>query len=88
MFGEDMKTRYRPHYFPFTEPSAEVDVTCFSCHGKGCDVCQGTGWSMELLGCGMVHPKVLEICGIDSEKYTGFAFWHGYERISMVKIWY
>ncbi len=85
MFGEDMKTRYRPHYFPFTEPSAEVDVTCFSCHGKGCDVCQGTGWSMELLGCGMVHPKVLEICGIDSEKYTGFAFGMGIERISMVK---
>jgi phenylalanyl-tRNA synthetase alpha chain len=85
LFGKDMKTRFRPHYFPFTEPSAEVDVSCFSCKGKGCPVCNGTGWSMELLGCGMVHPKVLENCGIDPEKYTGFAFGMGVDRITMVK---
>jgi len=84
-FGEDMKTRYRPHYFPFTEPSAEVDVSCFNCKGKGCTVCNGTGWSMELLGCGMVHPNVLEACGIDSKKYSGFAFGMGIDRITMVK---
>ena len=84
-FGEDMKTRYRPHYFPFTEPSAEVDVSCFNCKGKGCNVCKGTGWSMELLGCGMVHPNVLEACGIDSKKYSGFAFGMGIDRITMVK---
>lgn len=83
--GEDMETRYRPHYFPFTEPSVEVDVTCHSCHGEGCSACGGTGWSMELLGAGMVHPKVLENCGIDSEKYTGFAFGFGVDRITMVK---
>ena len=85
LFGPDMKTRYRPHHFPFTEPSAEVDVTCLKCRGKGCDACNYTGWSMELLGCGMVHPKVLEYCGIDSEKYTGFAFGMGIDRITMVK---
>jgi phenylalanyl-tRNA synthetase alpha chain len=85
LFGKDMKTRYRPHYFPFTEPSAEVDVTCMACRGEGCPVCNHTGWSMELLGCGMVHPKVLENCGIDSEKYTGFAFGMGIDRITMVK---
>lgn len=85
LFGNDMKTRFRPHYFPFTEPSAEVDVSCFQCKGKGCDACGGTGWSMELLGCGMVHPKVLENCGIDSEKYSGFAFGLGVDRIAMVK---
>jgi len=85
LFGKDMKTRFRPHYFPFTEPSAEVDVSCFSCKGKGCPVCNGTGWSMELLGCGMVHPKVLENCGIDPEKYSGFAFGMGVDRITMVK---
>lgn len=85
LFGKDMKTRYRPHHFPFTEPSAEVDVTCFKCKGKGCPVCNYTGWSMELLGCGMVHPQVLENCGIDSEKYTGFAFGMGIDRITMVK---
>lgn len=85
LFGKDMKTRFRPHYFPFTEPSAEVDVTCFSCKGKGCPVCNGTGWSMELLGCGMVHPKVLKNCGIDPEKYSGFAFGMGVDRITMVK---
>lgn len=85
LFGKDMKTRYRPHYFPFTEPSAEVDVTCVECRGEGCPHCNYTGWSMELLGCGMVHPKVLENCGIDSEKYTGFAFGMGVDRITMVK---
>lgn len=85
LFGKDMKTRYRPHHFPFTEPSAEVDVTCMACRGEGCPVCNHTGWSMELLGCGMVHPKVLENCGIDSEKYTGFAFGMGIDRITMVK---
>ncbi len=85
LFGDDMKTRYRPHHFPFTEPSAEVDVTCIKCRGEGCSVCNFTGWSMELLGCGMVHPKVLENCGIDSEKYTGFAFGMGIDRITMVK---
>ncbi|MDD4727001.1 MAG: phenylalanine--tRNA ligase subunit alpha [Tissierellia bacterium] len=85
LFGEDIKTRYRPHYFPFTEPSAEVDVTCFKCRGAGCPECNHTGWSMELLGCGMIHPKVLENCGIDSEKYTGFAFGMGVDRITMIK---
>lgn len=84
-FGDDIETRYRPHYFPFTEPSVEVDVTCFSCHGKGCKACGGTGWSMELLGGGMVHPQVLENCGIDSEKYTGFAFGMGVDRVTMVR---
>jgi phenylalanyl-tRNA synthetase alpha chain len=85
LFGEDMKTRYRPHHFPFTEPSAEVDVSCIICRGKGCTSCNNTGWSMELLGCGMVHPNVLENCGIDSEKYSGFAFGMGIDRITMVK---
>lgn len=85
LFGADMKTRYRPHHFPFTEPSAEVDVSCLKCRGKGCSSCNHTGWSMELLGCGMVHPKVLEACGIDSEKYSGFAFGMGIDRITMVK---
>lgn len=85
LFGSDMKTRYRPHHFPFTEPSAEVDVSCLKCRGKGCPACNYTGWSMELLGCGMVHPKVLEHCGIDSEKYSGFAFGMGIDRITMVK---
>lgn len=85
LFGEDMETRYRPHHFPFTEPSAEVDVSCIKCKGKGCPQCNYTGWSMELLGCGMVHPQVLENCGIDSEKYTGFAFGMGIDRITMVK---
>lgn len=85
LFGEEFETRFRPHYFPFTEPSMEVDVSCFNCKGKGCEVCHHTGWSMELLGCGMVHPQVLENCGIDSEKYTGFAFGMGVDRITMVK---
>lgn len=85
LFGEEFSTRFRPHNFPFTEPSMEVDVSCFNCKGKGCEVCHHTGWSMELLGCGMVHPQVLENCGIDSEKYTGFAFGMGVDRITMVK---
>ncbi len=85
LFGEDMKTRFRPHHFPFTEPSAEVDVSCFECRGEGCENCNHTGWSLELLGCGMVHPKVLENCGIDPEKYSGFAFGMGIDRITMVK---
>ncbi|NLW52478.1 MAG: phenylalanine--tRNA ligase subunit alpha [Tissierellia bacterium] len=85
LFGEEFETRFRPHYFPFTEPSMEVDVSCFDCKGEGCSTCNHTGWSMELLGCGMVHPNVLEMCGIDSEKYTGFAFGMGVDRITMVK---
>lgn len=85
LFGKDIKTRYRPHYFPFTEPSAEVDVSCIKCRGEGCSQCNNTGWDMELLGCGMVHPKVLENCGIDSDKYSGFAFGMGIDRITMIK---
>ena len=73
LFGEDTKTKFRPHHFPFTEPSAEVDVSCFKCGGKGCRFCKGSGW-IEILGCGMVHPNVLRMCGIDPEEYTGFAF--------------
>lgn len=84
MFGPDTKTKFRPHHFPFTEPSAEVDVSCFKCGGKGCKVCKGNGW-IEILGCGMVHPNVLKIGGIDTEKYTGFAFGIGVERIAMLK---
>ncbi|MDO5715668.1 MAG: phenylalanine--tRNA ligase subunit alpha [Tissierellia bacterium] len=84
-FGDDMGTRYRPHYFPFTEPSLEVDTTCPNCKGSGCNSCNQTGWSMELLGCGMVHPKVLENCGIDPKKYSGFAFGMGIDRIAMVR---
>ena len=82
--GENTKIRFRPHHFPFTEPSAEADVSCFVCGGKGCKVCKGEGW-IELVGCGMVHPNVLENCGIDPEKYTGFAFGFGVERIAMAK---
>ena len=85
LFGEELDTRFRPHYFPFTEPSFEVDVTCTNCKGKGCEKCNGTGWSMELLGCGMVHPNVLRNCGIDPEKHTGFAFGMGIDRLVMVK---
>lgn len=85
MFGDDIELRYRPHHFPFTEPSLEVDATCPICHGEGCPACGNTGWSMELLGGGMVHPNVLEACGIDSEKYTGFAFGLGVDRIAMVR---
>ncbi len=82
LYGNDSVVRFRPHHFPFTEPSAEVDVQCFSCHGKGCPLCKNEGW-IEILGCGMVHPKVLENCGIDPEEYSGFAFGLGLERITM-----
>ena len=81
---EETKTKFRPHHFPFTEPSAEVDVTCFKCGGKGCRFCKGSGW-IEILGCGMVHPHVLEMCGIDPEEYNGFAFGVGLERIALLK---
>ena len=84
MFGKDTRTKFRPHHFPFTEPSAEVDVSCFKCGGKGCRVCKGSGW-IEILGCGMVHPEVLKVGKIDTEKYTGFAFGLGVERIAMLK---
>ena len=84
MFGPDTQIRMRPSYFPFTEPSAEVDVSCNICHGKGCNICKGTGW-LEILGCGMVDPNVLEASGIDSKKYSGFAFGMGVERIAMLK---
>ena len=84
MFSEDTKVRLRPSYFPFTEPSVEVDVTCSMCHGKGCKLCKGTGW-MEILGAGIVNPAVLDMCGIDSKKYSGFAFGFGIERIAMIK---
>ncbi|HNF47952.1 MAG TPA: phenylalanine--tRNA ligase subunit alpha [Chitinophagales bacterium] len=84
LFGQETKIKLRPSYFPFTEPSAEVDVTCFICGGKGCNVCKYTGW-VEILGCGMVDPKVLENCNIDAEKYSGFAFGMGVERITMLK---
>jgi len=82
LYGEDSVVRFRPHHFPFTEPSAEVDVQCFNCHGAGCPLCKGEGW-IEILGCGMVHPKVLETCNIDPEVYSGFAFGLGLERIAM-----
>jgi phenylalanyl-tRNA synthetase alpha chain len=84
MFGTDVKVRFRPSYFPFTEPSAEMDISCLICGGTGCNVCKHTGW-VEILGCGMVHPNVLDNCGIDSNKYTGFAFGMGIERITMLK---
>ena len=84
MFGPETEIRMRPSYFPFTEPSAEVDVSCNICHGKGCNICKGTGW-LEIMGCGMVDPNVLEASGIDSKKYTGFAFGMGLERIAMLK---
>ena len=84
MFGEETKIRFRPHHFPFTEPSAEVDVSCFACGGKGCRLCKGEGW-IEILGAGMVHPNVLRNCGIDPEVYSGFAFGLGVERIAMLK---
>lgn len=84
MFGKDTKIRYRPSYFPFTEPSAEIDISCNICKGKGCNICKYTGW-VEIAGSGMVDPNVLENCGIDSEKYTGFAFGMGIERIAMLK---
>ncbi|MDP4285469.1 MAG: phenylalanine--tRNA ligase subunit alpha [Bacteroidota bacterium] len=84
MFGKDVKVRFRPSYFPFTEPSAEMDISCLICGGEGCNVCKHTGW-VEILGCGMVHPNVLENCGIDSGRYSGFAFGMGIERITMLK---
>ncbi len=84
MYGQDVKIRLRPSFFPFTEPSAEVDVSCFICDSKGCNVCKHTGW-VEILGCGMVDPAVLENCGIDSTKYTGFAFGMGIERQAMLR---
>lgn len=83
MFGKDVKVRFRPSYFPFTEPSAEMDISCFICGGKGCRICKHTGW-VEILGCGMVHPAVLENCGINSNKYTGFAFGMGIERPALL----
>jgi phenylalanyl-tRNA synthetase alpha chain len=83
LFGKDVRVRFRPSYFPFTEPSAEMDVSCFICGGSGCRVCKQSGW-VEILGCGMVHPSVLENCGIDPEKYTGYAFGMGIERITML----
>lgn len=84
MFGDKVKTKFRPHHFPFTEPSAEMDATCFVCQGEGCRVCKGSGW-IELLGCGMVHPNVLRNCGIDPEVYSGFAFGFGVDRMVMLK---
>ncbi len=84
LYGDNVTTRFRPSFFPFTEPSAEVDLTCVNCHGKGCRVCKGTGW-IEVLGAGMVNPKVLDMCGIDSQKYSGFAFGVGLERIVMLR---
>ena len=84
LFGEETKVKFRPHHFPFTEPSAEVDVSCFKCGGKGCRFCKGSGW-IEILGCGMVHPRVLEMSGIDPKEYSGFAFGVGLERIALLK---
>ncbi len=82
IYGESAVIRFRPHHFPFTEPSAEVDLQCFNCHGEGCRICKGEGW-IEILGCGMVHPKVLSNCGINPEEYSGFAFGIGLERLVM-----
>ena len=84
MFGDKVKTKFRPHHFPFTEPSAEMDATCFVCEGEGCRICKGSGW-IEVLGCGMVHPQVLRNCGIDPEEYSGFAFGFGVDRMVMLK---
>ncbi len=84
MFGEDTRVKFRPHHFPFTEPSAEMDMSCFQCGGKGCRFCKGEGW-IEILGCGMVHPHVLEMSGIDPKEYSGFAFGVGLERIALLK---
>lgn len=84
LYGNDTKLRFRPHHFPFTEPSAEVDISCFNCGGKGCPICKGEGW-IEILGCGMVHPKVLRNCNIDPEVYSGFAFGIGLERTTMFR---
>jgi phenylalanyl-tRNA synthetase alpha chain len=84
LFGKEVKVRFRPSYFPFTEPSAEVDVECFVCGGKGCQVCKNSGW-LEILGCGMVHPNVLRNCGLDPDEYQGFAWGMGIDRIAMLK---
>lgn len=84
LFGKETKVKFRPHHFPFTEPSAEMDVSCFKCGGKGCRFCKGEGW-IEILGCGMVHPRVLRMSGIDPEEYSGFAFGIGQERITLLK---
>lgn len=84
LYGENVKTKFRPHFFPFTEPSAEVDMSCVMCGGKGCRVCKGTGW-IEILGCGMVHPRVIELAGLDPNVYSGFAFGMGLERITMLR---
>ncbi len=84
LYGENVKTKFRPHHFPFTEPSAEMDASCFACGGAGCKVCKGSGW-IEILGCGMVHPQVLRNCGIDPEVYSGFAFGFGLDRMVMMK---
>ncbi len=84
LYGKDTRLRFRPHHFQFTEPSAEVDISCFNCGGKGCRVCKGEGW-IEILGCGMVHPKVLENCNIDPDEYSGFAFGIGLERVAMFR---
>ncbi|PKM51740.1 MAG: phenylalanine--tRNA ligase subunit alpha [Firmicutes bacterium HGW-Firmicutes-7] len=84
LYGEKVKVKFRPHYFPFTEPSAEMDVSCVMCGGEGCRICRGSGW-IEVLGCGMVHPKVLEMSGIDPNEYSGFAFGMGLERITMLR---
>jgi len=84
LYGDDIKLRFRPHQFPYTEPSAEVDLSCFKCGGSGCGFCKGEGW-IEMLGCGMVHPQVLRGCGIDPEEYSGFAFGVGIERITLMR---
>ncbi len=84
IFGEDTKVRFRPHHFPFTEPSAEMDISCYKCKGKGCSFCKNEGW-IEILGCGMVHPHVLEMSGINPDEYTGFAFGVGLERVALLK---
>jgi phenylalanyl-tRNA synthetase alpha chain len=84
MFGDKIESRIRPHYFPFTEPSAEIDIVCVKCYGKGCNLCKGSGW-LEMGGAGMVDPNVLEKLGINSEKYTGYAFGLGMDRIAMLK---
>lgn len=84
LFGQETKVKFRPHHFPFTEPSAEMDVTCFKCGGKGCRMCKGSGW-IEILGCGMVHPNVLQKCNINPDEYSGFAFGMGLERIALLK---
>ncbi len=84
LFGKDIRVKFRPHHFPFTEPSAEMDVSCFKCGGKGCRFCKGEGW-IEILGCGMIHPRVLRMSGIDPEVYSGFAFGVGLERITLLK---